>query len=249
MTTSCVSYDELLYFRKDDTALRQMDSTVLAVNNIEPLKIQQYDIFAITVRSFEQELAAPFNIALDKGISAQVVSPFNTYQVDDMGFIDFPVLGKIHIQGKTISQAKDTIRELLQTYLKSPSINMRLTNFKIAVLGEVNNPGTFSVNSDRITVLDALGLAQDITPYGNVENVLIIREQNGIRSIKEINLQSTDFIRSQFYYLKQGDVVYVEPRKDKKAIVKDNVAKYATLIASTVQAIVAVGTIIILTNR
>lgn len=246
--SSCVSHPDLLYFRREEP-VRQIDPSVLAVQNYAPITIQTNDVLSITVRSFDQKLALPFNIAADQGGLNQSATPVNTYQVDETGAIDFPVLGKINLAGKTLNEAKDTINNLLATYLERPSINIRLLNFKISVLGEVRNPGMFSVSSDKITVLEALALAQDLTPYGNTQNVLVIREQDGNRMFGEINLQSTSFIKSEFFYLRQGDVVYVEPREDKQAVVRDNAAEYATLIVAGVQAVVSIATLIIISRR
>lgn len=248
MTASCVSYQDLLYFRSDEAA-RQIDSTVLSIQNYSPLTLQKNDILSITVRAFDQELALPFNFASDERGLVQTISPINTFQVDENGEIDFPVLGKIALEGKTINQAKDTLNLLLKDYLEAPNVNMRLINFKVSVLGEVRSPGSFSIDSDRLTLLEALALAEDLTPYANATNILVIREQNGSRTLGEINLQSTDFINSAFYYLRQGDVIYVEPRKDKRAIVKDNAREVVTLIALGAQVLVGVGTLIVIAGR
>jgi polysaccharide export outer membrane protein len=248
VTSSCVSYTDLLYFR-GEAPTRQIDSTILSVNNFAPLKIQKNDILSITIRSFEQKLALPYNIAADENGLTQTISATTTYQVDEDGFVDLPVLGKINLEGKTINQAKDTLKTILKSDLEDPSINMRLMNFRISVLGEVNKPGTFPITSDRITLLEAIALAEDLTPYANAQNIFVIREQDGNRTFGEINLQSTSFISSEFYYLRQGDVIYVEPRKDKQAVIKDNAAEYATLIVAGVQAILGIATIIIITNQ
>jgi len=247
--SSCVSYNELLYFRNSGKVARQIDSTVVDINNIQPLVIQKNDALTITVRSFEQELVEPFNISSAHSGLSQGTSAFNTYQVDEDGLIDFPVLGKIELEGKTINQAKDTIAILLKEYLQAPSLNMRLINFRVSVLGEVNNPGTFSVTSDRVSLLEAIGMAKDITPYGNVKNVLVIREQNGQRTFESINLQSTSFIRSDYYYLRQGDVIYVEPRRDKQAVIRDSAAEYTSLLVTSIQALVGLATFIFITSN
>ncbi|MEM8525739.1 MAG: polysaccharide biosynthesis/export family protein [Bacteroidota bacterium] len=249
MLGSCVSYNELLYFRNDGKVARQIDSTVIDITNIKPLIIQKNDILTITVRSFEQELVEPFNIASAGSSLGQGASAFNTYEVDEEGLIDFPVLGKIKLEGKTINEAKVVVENLLKEYLQAPSLSMRLINFRVSVLGEVNNPGTFSITSDRVSLLEALGMAKDITPYGNVKNILIIREQNGQRTFETINLQSTSFIRSDYYYLRQGDVIYIEPRRDKQAIIRDSVAEYSSLIVTGIQTLIGVATFIIITSR
>lgn len=243
--SSCVSYNELLYFRNNGKIARQIDSTVIDIRNISPLIIQKNDVLSIMVRSFDQELSEPFNVASNIGGTTAL----NTYQVDEEGLIDFPVLGKIELEGKTINEAKDTIAILLKEYLQAPSLNMRLINFRVSVLGEVKYPGTFTLSSDRVSLLEAIGLAGDITPYGNVNNILIIREQNNQRTFESINLQSTSFIRSDYYYLRQGDVIYVEPRRDKKAIIQDNIGKYTGLIFASVQTILSIYTLIFVTSR
>ncbi|MEN0045648.1 MAG: polysaccharide biosynthesis/export family protein [Bacteroidota bacterium] len=243
--SSCVSYNELLYFRNNGKIARQIDSTVVDIKNIRPLVIQKNDVLSIMVRSFDQELATPFNVASNVGVTSEL----NTYQVDEDGLIDFPVLGKIELAGKTINKAKDTLSILLKEYLQSPSLNMRLINFRVSVLGEVEHPGTFALSSDRVSLLEAIGLAGDITPYGNVKNILIIREQNDHRTFENVNLQSTSFIRSDYYYLRQGDVIYVEPRRDKQAVVQDSFGKYAGLILASVQMALSIATFIFVTGR
>ena len=246
--SSCSTHKEMLYFR-EEAAARQADSSILSVNNFSPLEIQNHDVLYINIRSFDQTLAAPFNLSGDRSGVSLNTSPTNNYQVDEAGFVDLPVLGKIPLAGKTINQAKDTLLSILGDYLEQASINMRLLNFRVSILGEVNSPGTFEVTTDRITVLEALALAKDLTPYANARNILVIREQNGQRILGEINLQTTTFINSDFYYLKQGDVVYVEPRKDKQAVVRDGATELLTIIASGVQILLGVATIIIITNQ
>jgi polysaccharide export outer membrane protein len=249
LASSCGSqYREMLYFRTDES-VRQVDSSIFSVQNYSPLKIQKNDILSITVKSFDLELSLPFNIATDRSGMTQITSPFNTFQVDEKGNIDYPVLGSLHLEGKTINEAKDTLTTLLKDYLEDPSVNMRVINFKVSVLGEVNSPGIYTIESDRVTLLEAIARAKDLTPYANAKNILVIREQNSSRTVGEINLQSTSFISSDFYYLRQGDVVYVEPRKNKQAVVRDNASEYIPLIAAGVQAAVGIATIILLSNR
>ncbi len=244
IASSCVTYGELLYFREKDTE-RNLSTAEIA--NQIALTIQKNDVLSITVHSFDQELAMPFNL-IDSRMSAntggQTASPFITYQVDEKGQIDFPVLGAINVEGLTISEAKDSITTKLQEYLKDPVINMRLVNFRIVVIGEVNRPGIFTINNDRITLLEALSLAGDLTPYSNRYNILIIREQNSERTFGEVNIKATDFLRSEFFYLRQGDVVYVEPTKDKEATVRDQFTEYIPWITAALQTITTVITII-----
>lgn len=246
--TSCVQYEELVYFRKidkEESPRPQFPSD--SIQNLAALRIQKNDVLSITVNTFDMELSAPFNLVNSQmagNAQGGSISPLVSYIVDEKGQIDFPVLGKLTLQGLTISEAKDSIHQKLQTYLKDPVVNIRLTSFRVSVLGEVTRPGTFIVNNDRITVLEALGMAGDLTPYSNRANILIVREQNGIRQFGELNIQSADIFKSEFYYLKQGDVVYVEPTEDKEATVRDQFAEYVPWISTAIQAISTTITII-----
>jgi polysaccharide export outer membrane protein len=144
------------------------------------------------------------------------------YLVDKNGFINFPVIGKIALSGLTKEEAQDKMTDLIKVHVKNPIVNVRFQNFKVTVIGEVNQPASFNVATEKINVLEALGLAGDMTAYGRRENVLIIREKDGMRTTTRINLNSKEVLTSPFFYLQQNDVVYVEP--DNKAKVADTAA-------------------------
>src|SRR5690606_2725158 len=126
----------------------------------------------------------------------------------------------------------------LKEYVKDPIVNIRFLNFKVTVIGEVNNPATFTVATEKINVLEALGLAGDMTPYGKRENVLIIREKNGVRSATRFNLNEKDILSSPMYYLQQNDVVYVEPDKIKAVIASTNQRAF-TIIGITTSVVIS----------
>jgi polysaccharide export outer membrane protein len=223
------------------------------MRNLAPLTIQKNDVLSITVHTFDPELSAPFNMvnsqmAANAGMNGNV-SPLITYIVDENGEIDYPVLGKLSLLGLTMSEAESVIIEKLKAYLQDPVVNMRLISFRISVLGEVTRPGTFLVNNDRITVLEALGMAGDLTPYANRTNVLIVREKDGIRQFGELDLQSAEIFKSEFFYLKQGDIVYIEPTENKEAAVRDQLGEYIPWISAGISAITATVNLIILANR
>lgn len=252
--TSCVQYEELVYFRKidkEESPRPQFPSD--SIQNLAALRIQKNDVLSITVNTFDPLLSAPFNIVSSQMAAnagqGGTVSPLISYIVDENGQIDYPVLGKLDVLGLTMTEAKSLIIKELQIYLKDPVVNMRLTSFRVSVLGEVERPGTFVVNNDRITILEALGMAGDLTPYANRTNVLVVREKDGIRQFGEFNLQETDIFRSEFYYLKQGDIVYIEPTKNKEAAVRDQLGEYIPWISSAISAIAATITAITLINR
>jgi polysaccharide export outer membrane protein len=244
--TSCVQYEELVYFRKDVEVERpQFPSDT--IQNLAALRIQKNDVLSITVNTFDIELSAPFNLVNSQmAANAQGgnVSPLVSYIVDEKGEIDFPVLGKLTLGGLTISEAKDSIHQELLIYLKDPVVNMRLISFRVSVMGEVNRPGTFIINNDRITVLEALTMSGDLTAYANRTNILVVREQDGIRKFGELDLQSAEIFKSEYYYLKQGDVVYVEPTEDKEATVRDQFTEYVPWISIVIQVISTAVTVI-----
>ena len=207
---SCASRKDLVYFQPADS--------IALVTNYESNapKLQPGDILAISVTADDVRATQPFNpissYAGATGAGLQNNNPFiPTYAIDNNGFIDFPKLGKVKLAGKTRTEAIDYMRQEVGKYIISPGISMELRNFRVTVLGEVKNPGTYPINNDRITLLEALGLAGDLTINGVRDNVLVIREQNGKKSEYRVNLTSRDALNSPVYYLAQNDVVYVEP--------------------------------------
>jgi len=135
--------------------------------------------------------------------------------VDAQGTIDFPVLGKIKVSGLTRSEVLQLFQEKIEKYIKNPVVNLRIMNFKVSVQGEVNLPGTYSIASERITLIEALTLAKDLTIYGKRNNILIIRDIDGVKSYNRVDITKANFINSPFYYLAQNDVVYVEPNQSR----------------------------------
>jgi polysaccharide export outer membrane protein len=242
--TSCVQYEELVYFRKidkEENPRPQFPSDT--IQNLAALRIQKNDVLSITVHSFDPIQSAPFNLMQSGGGGA------TGYIVDENGEIDFLVLGKIALKNLTATEAKNKLIDSLKIYLKDPVVNIRFVNFRVSVLGEVSNPGIFIINNDRITVLEALSMAGDLTDYGNRTNILVVREQDGVRKYGELNLQSSDIFKSEFYYLKQGDVVYIEPTENKEGAVRDQLGEYIPWISSAISAITATITAIALINR
>ncbi|MDO9137013.1 MAG: polysaccharide biosynthesis/export family protein, partial [Lutibacter sp.] len=138
-----------------------------------------------------------------------------TYLVNSDGDINFPVLGKIKVEGFTIKEITSHLTEALAVYIKNPIVNIRLTNFKVTVLGEVQKPGTYPVPNERISILEAIGLAGDLTIQGKRKNMVLIREQNGKRTFIDIDLTNKEILNSPYFYLAQNDVLIVEPNKTK----------------------------------
>lgn len=207
LVTSCASRKELVYFQPDSTMLK----TIFELNSP---KLQPGDILAISVTADDVKVTEPFNQVSPYNNSGtlQNTNPFiPTYAIDVNGEIDFPRIGKIHLSGKTRTEAMDVIRKEVSKFIINPGISMEIRNFRVTVLGEVKNPGTFPVNNDRITILEALGMAGDLTINGVRQNILVIREQNGKKEEFRVDLTKKEALNSPIYYLAQNDVIYVEP--------------------------------------
>lgn len=190
-------------------------------------KIQSGDLLRITVSSLNPESNLLFNAGVintqtDIRQATNLVSLNQGYLVDKEGSINFPVLGKVVLAGKTKEEAVQEMSRLMIEYVKEPIVNVSFLNFKVTVIGEVARPGTFTLDNDRITLLEALGLAGDMTQYGKRENVLIIRDEGGERKAIRLNLNNKEILNSPYYTLHQNDVIYVEPDKMKAIIASTN---------------------------
>jgi polysaccharide export outer membrane protein len=202
--------------------------------NYEPI-IQNDDRLSIRVNTLEPEASEPFNLEGSQNNSGNYKNSLNSvnstnnsnsnnntnstsnigYLVDQKGTIDFPVIGTISVAGFTIDQLKIVLKEKLSVYLKDPIVNIQLLNFKVTVLGDVASPGIKIFNSNRVTLLDAIGASYDLTIFGKRKNILLIRDFQGVKTFNRIDITKADFVNSPFYYLDQNDVIYIESRKAK----------------------------------
>ncbi len=211
---ACSAPKEVLYLQ--DISLIKEES----IDKNYEVIIHKDDLLAIIVNSKDPELALPFNMPL---ISYQIGSQnvgqqrLVGYLVNQDGNIDFPILGEIHVEGLTRMQVTELIKKRLisEELIKDPIVTVQFLNFKVSVIGEVGRPGTFDISGDRITLLEALSMAGDLTIYGRRDRVAVIREKDGKRSILYHDLRSSDIFQSPCYYLQQNDIVYVEPNKAK----------------------------------
>lgn len=201
----CASRKNIVYFQGEATTIDQL------AEKYSP-KIQPDDMLVITVsaRDFEAtKLFNQVNYYYQKEGEGRLVS----YLVDADGYIEYPVIGKIQLGGLTRSEAMAKMKSLLAEYIVDPGVTISIANFRITVLGEVNTPGTFTLTNEKISILEALGLAGDLTINGVRNNVKVIREVEGKKEIHDVDLTSSQILNSPVYYLKQNDVVYVEPNK------------------------------------
>ncbi len=209
---SCASRGKFVYLQNIDS------NSGKSVKYYETI-IQNDDLLLIYVTAKDRESADPFNLEVlmtqSAGVSSGGQRQQQLYIVDNNGFIDFPVLGKIKIAGLTRAQSIETLKNKLKEYIQDPIINLRIANFKVSVLGEVSRPGSYIIDSERISIVDALAKAGDLTVYGKRQNVLLIRDINGEKKTVRIDLTKSDFVYSEYYYMKQNDVVYVESNKTK----------------------------------
>lgn len=213
--SSCVNTRKAIYFRD------QSDGTIRATNILPQTVIQNNDILGIQVSSLNQDASSAFNVANRQDIAATTLSGTRNeaggYLVSKDGYITFPILGNIKAAGLTKDQLTDTLTRMLndRKLLIDPIVAIRMMNFKVTVLGEVGKPAVLPVPSERISLLEALGMAGDITINGRRDNVLVIREEPGRRIIKRLDLNSSELFTSPYYYLQSNDIVYVEPNKAK----------------------------------
>lgn len=219
--SSCASRKDLVYFQGDAVLNTIYDTSVP--------KIRSYDMITIIISAADMKATEPFNqTSVYQMRSASNESFQNVYTVAEDGTIDYPVIGKVKLAGLTRNQAISLLKQKLDPYIINPGVNIHFTNFKVSVIGEVNKPGTFTLPNERITLLEALALAGDMSIQGKRNNVTVIREQDGEKKIYNIDLTSKEALNSPVYYLAQNDVVYVEPNKSK---IQSSVVNYSLFIS------------------
>ena len=223
MLCACSSAKTNLSYFED---IRTAENLILGQNNYT-LKIVPNDELLITVTSTDLEATAEFNLplsnpAVNGELTEETAQPRQqTYVVDSKGDIQFPRLGVMHVAGMTTEELAEKLKTDISAYAANPNVKVALINFHINVLGEVTEPGMKISNNERFSILDAIASAGDLTPYGERSSVMLIREENGQKTIHRFNLNDSKTLESPYFYLQQNDVIYVEPN----SIRKDN-AKY-----------------------
>jgi len=209
---SCASSEDILLFQDIE---RLSDYSEAQRNNPT---IQEDDMLIITVSAPDMESVRPYNLLIEtrpmyrsSSINLSTNSQQQTYLVDSDGNIEFPILGRIQVAGLSRSELIDYLREEISKDVKNPIVNIRIVNYKITVLGEVNRPGSYTVEGERVTLPEALGMAGDMTIYGERKNIIVLREIDGKKEHRIIDITSVESLQSDYYYLKQNDVVYVSP--------------------------------------
>lgn len=242
--SSCASREKIIYLQN-----------ISETNNEKIIKyearLQPDDLLMILVSAPDPEAAIPFNLpavgVLGANNSLDNANPqmrYQSYLINNDGNIQFPVIGDLKLGGLTRSEALLKLNTELKKYINNPIVNMRILNYKISVAGEVVRPGTYEIVSERITLLEAISKAGDLTIYGNRNNVLIVREVDGKKTHNFVDITKADFINSPFYYLTQNDAVYIQPNKTRinssvigpnTSVIISSVSLVITLIALLVR--------------
>lgn len=211
---SCTSKKKMVYFAGSSSSSPDINK------NYSPT-LKTDDLLSVIVMGIEAEAVKPFNLPVTL-ISGNNIGGYTQgaptppgYLIDMQGNIDLPVIGKVQIAGLTRTAAAEMIKEKLKVYINDPIVNIRILNYKVTVLGEVRNPGTFTIPNERVTLPEALGIAGDLLITGVRKNILVIRDVDGKKTETRVDLTSKELFSSSVYYLHQNDVVYVEPNRAK----------------------------------
>lgn len=233
LLASCVSKKKMVYFGKSKDAV--INETL---QNYEPT-IQKGDFLNINVSAVDAEATIPFNLYETPivGNLIQNARPMN-HLVNANGEINYPVIGTLKVAGSTTNELSASLNEKLSKYISNPIVNIRLMNFKVTVLGEVKMPGTYPVANERISILEAIGLAGDLTIQGNRKTVILIREQDGARVRIPVDLTDIKLFNSPYFYLAQNDVLYIEPNKSK--INSSVVGKNTSIIFASISSLISI---------
>lgn len=245
---SCSTPKNVTYFRDiPDTVLRR---SIDQAPYYTP-EIQVDDILQVTIQTLDPASTAMLNqtntaswpVTGTSGTQPAgntAASNVSGFLVDKDGYVVLPLIGKVLVKGKTTDKVRDDIRVKAAEYYKDPVVNVRFANFKITVLGEVTRPSTYIVPNEKVTLLDAIGMAGDLTIYGKRENVMLIRDAGAKKEFIRFNLNDSKIFTSPYFYLRQGDVVYVEPDKNKVSATDTNSVKRIAIITSVLTLLVVV---------
>ena len=249
---SCSTPKEISYFQD-----LQPGVTELAITDSVEIKVRPKDKLSILVNAQDPKLTNMFNLPIvsqqigqESTGSSGTIRGVSGYTVDSFGDINFPVLGKIRVEGMTREQIADYLTKQLkeQELIKDPVVTVEFMNLGVSVLGEVNKPGRISINRDNMTILDALSEAGDLTIFGKREKVLVLRLEDGKQRVYGVNLCSADHIyTSPVYYLQQNDVVYVEPNdtKSRQSTVNGNTVRSTSFWISLASLITSIAVLIV----
>ncbi|MFD0939099.1 polysaccharide biosynthesis/export family protein [Pedobacter boryungensis] len=207
-------YKEVTYFND----LNDSSTIVQQIENYQALRIQKDDILALNISSLNDEASAIFNrgnIGTSQNSASSTIT--NGFTVDANGAIQLPKIGSIQVAGLTTTEARELIQKKLLNDLKEPVVSLRIANFKVSIIGDVAKPGVYPINSERVSVIDALGFAGDLNITALRKNILLVREVNGERKFIRLDMNSKELFKSPYFYLQNNDALYVQPGDAKYA--------------------------------
>ena len=246
LLTSCSTPKNVAYIQNSDSINYEKSEFLYDA------RIMPKDILTITVNTVNPEASEPFNLIVRNTLRAGATvnssgGVLQTYLVDNNGCIDFPVVGKLQVGGLTKSMCEKLIHDKIQRYMnaeENPIVTVRMSNYKISVIGEVNRPGMFTVGNEKVNIFEALAQAGDLSIYGVRDRVKLIRENaKGRKEIHTINLNDADIVNSPYYYLQQNDVLYVEPNSVKAR--NSAIGTSTTIWISVTGALVSLASLIV----
>src|SRR5690554_4627640 len=226
LASSCVSRQDITYFQEIEN--------LASKDNLESITFKPNDMLSIVVSAASIEAVAPFNLSVASqassigGESSVGKGPQASYMVNTDGEIEFPILGTINVLGMTTKELQDYLKARISEYVKDPIVNVRVMNFTVSIIGAVNSPGTYPVSGERISIVEALAIAGDLAIFGRRDNILIVRELDGKKTYKYLDIRDPEILNSDYYYLKQHDIVYVEHNRSsiQNAIANRNISVY-----------------------
>ena len=248
--TSCVTQKQMTYLR--DVNADSADSINKTFHAVSEIVIKPGDALTIYISALDKEAIAPYNLpavaySTPNSTALTTVGQIQSYRVDEAGDVELPVLGKIHVEGLKRDEAAEVIRRALANQVVDPLVQVSMVGAKVSMTGEVAKPGQVPITNGRLTILDALAAAGDLTPYGRRDNVLITREQDGKLEFARLNLNSADIFASPYYYLQQNDVVYVSPNKV-RVINSTNVSLWLSMVSTVASAATVIVTVLRYSN-
>lgn len=246
LATGCVTQKQMTYMRDADAA--KADSLNAQFVSRTEAVIRNGDALTIFVSALDKEAVTPYNLpvatyASPGSNSVQTTPMLQYYVVDEDGNIELPVLGTVHVAGLKRTEVAQTIKARLETQVLNPLVQVELVHAKVSVLGEVAQPGQVPMTSGRLTILEALAAAGDMTSYGRRDNVLVTREADGKIEMARVDLRSADLLTSPYYYLQQNDVVYVSPNKV-RAISSTNSGMWISIVGTAISAATIIVTVV-----
>ena len=234
---SCATRKDIVYFQGNEQ---------VNTNNYYTVRFKKDDFISIYISGIDESSYKLFNSPqsvtnLNKGYT-NGIPPINGYLIDVNGNIDFPVIGTIKLEGLSRFEATELLKNKLKDYLQNPVISIQIQNYRVTVLGEVRNPGTFTIPNEKISIIESLGLAGDLTINAVRNNIKVIREENNVKKEYKIDITKKDFIESPVFYLNQNDIVYIEPNRAKinSSMVSSAAGVFisiATLLVTTINTI------------